>query len=238
MALPLSIAESVSASQDEEAGVEEQVRRVIARELHDRVAQTLTGMLVDVENFKSEQVGWQEVVHQLDFIQSSTREVLASIRQLLHDLRGDQGLSGAFVDVLRTSVGRFQDQTGIATKLAVRDAWQQGLNGAASLNVFRIIEEALANVRMHSGARNVEILLEEHSESELGLLIVDDGRGVDTDPSRPTGLGTIGMRERAMFLGGRLQIQSELGQGTAIRAVFPKALMLAEPSPLTTTIKL
>src|SRR5690348_5472250 len=94
LALPLAVA-------DAQAGVEEEVRRLVARELHDRVAQTLTGMLVEVENFKSEQVGWQDVVQQLDVIQSSTREVLSSIRQLLHDLRGEEGLGGSFVDSVR-----------------------------------------------------------------------------------------------------------------------------------------
>lgn len=235
LAWPLAVADP----HDEggQAGVEEEIRRLVARELHDRVAQTLTGMLVDVEIFKTEQVGWQDVVHQLDLIQSSTRQVLASIRQLLHDLRGEDGLGGSFVDAVRTMVTRFQEKTGISVKIEVGD-WPQALNGAASLNLYRIIEEALANIRMHSGAANVSIVLEQHSESELGLTVVDDGRGVDTDPSRPAGLGTIGMRERAMFLGGRLRIESEAGNGTAVRAVFPKALLVAEPSTLTETITL
>src|SRR2546423_4994182 len=67
-----------------DSAVEEDVRRLVARELHDRVAQTLTGMLVDVENFKSEQVGWDDVIRQMDTIQTSTRQVLSSLRQLLH----------------------------------------------------------------------------------------------------------------------------------------------------------
>ncbi len=239
MALPLAVADSLSGPESGQAGVEEEVRRLVARELHDRVAQTLTGMLVEVENFKSEQVGWQDVVHQLDVIQSSTREVLASIRQLLHDLRGEEALpGGSFVETVRATVGRFQEKTGIDTRIDVQDGWPQNLNGAASLNLLRIIEEALTNVRMHSGARSVSIVLSPHSDNELALAVRDDGRGVDTDPARPTGLGTIGMRERAMFLGGQLRIESEDGRGTAVRAVFPKALLVAEPSPLTETITL
>lgn len=238
MALPLAVADPLSNAEGGQAGVEEEVRRLVARELHDRVAQTLTGMLVEVENFKSEQVGWQDVVHQLDLIQGSTRQVLASIRQLLHDLRGEQALGGTFVDEVSASVARFEEKTGIKAKFEVGDGWPQALNSAASLNLFRIIEEALANIRMHSGAHNVDILLDQHSETELGLTVVDDGRGVDTDPGRPSGLGTIGMRERALFLGGQLRIESEAGGGTAVRAVFPKALLAAEPAPLSQTIPL
>src|SRR5437660_6384017 len=73
-----------------EAAIEKDVRRLLARELHDRVAQTLTGMLVDVENFKSQPVAWDDVITQLDTIQSSTRQVLTNLRQLLHDLRGEE----------------------------------------------------------------------------------------------------------------------------------------------------
>ena len=238
MALPLVVADATSVAGNGQAGVEEEVRRMVARELHDRVAQTLTGMLVDVENFKSEQVGWQDVVHQLDLIQGSTREVLASIRELLHDLRGEDAIGGAFVDAVKTSAARFQEKTGINVKIDVQEQWPQALSGPASLHLFRILEEALANIRMHSGAQNAGIVLGPHSESELGLVVSDDGRGVDTDPARPVGLGTIGMRERVMFLGGRLKIESEPGTGTTVRAVFPRKLLAAEPSPMSQTISL
>lgn len=231
MALPLTVAEA-------EAGVEEELRRLVARELHDRVAQTLTGMLVDVENFKSAQVGWQEVVQQLDLIQTSTRQVLASIRQLLHDLRGEDALQGRFIDVVRAAVARFEHQTGIAAEVQVSDGWPQLMNSAASLNIFRIVEEALANVRMHSGARKVSVVFESRSDNEMALSVSDDGRGVDTDPLRPAGLGTIGMRERAVFLGGRLWIESQNGRGATVRAIFPRALLAAQPAPLPETITL
>ena len=238
MAMPLAVAEALAGPEGGQAGVEEKVRRLLARELHDRVAQTLTGMLVEVENFKSEQVGWQEVVQQLDLIQTSTREVLSSIRQLLHDLRGEDVLGGSFAEVVKAAVVRFERQTGVAVRIEVKDGWPAALNPAASVNLFRIIEEALANIRMHSGAVSVHIVLEPLPADEVGLTVTDDGRGVDTDPARPTGFGTIGMRERAMFLGGRLWIESQAGSGTTVKAVFPKALLNAESSPLTDTITL
>lgn len=235
LALPLAVMDPQS-GEARQAGVEEEVRRLVARELHDRVAQTLTGMLVEVENFKSEQVGWEEVVDQLDLIQSSTRQVLASIRQLLHDLRGEEPLGASFVDAISASLNRFRDKTGITTHLEIVDGWPQALSPAAALNLYRIIEEALANVRLHSGGQNVRVILEQESMSELGVTVMDDGRGVDTDPSRPTGLGTIGMRERAMFLGGTIRIESAGGRGTKVHAVFPKTMLIGEPSPLPQTI--
>ena len=209
--------------------VERDVRRLVARELHDRVAQTLTGMLVDVENFKAQQVGWDDVVTQLETIQSSTRQVLTSLRQLLNDLRGDEQLGDSFVDALGNLIQRFEQRTTISTKLEIRPGWPQALTGPASLNLYRIVEEALANVRMHSGARSVRIVLEPLPDNQLALVIGDDGRGLDTDPSRPMGFGTVGMKERALFLGGQLRIESESEGGTKVRAVFPKVHLVASP---------
>ena len=86
---------------------EGELRRLVARELHDRVAQTLTGMLVDLENFKTEPVSWDDVKKQLDTVQDSTREVLQSLRELLHDLRGEEAVSDTFVDAVGDLVARF-----------------------------------------------------------------------------------------------------------------------------------
>ena len=205
--------------------VEDEIKRLVARELHDRVAQTLTGMLVDVENFKTEPVGWQDVVQQLDLIQSSTRQVLASVRELLHDLRGEEALGGSFIDAVKTMVARFESRTGIDVELNVSPGWPGDLAGPASLNLYRIIEEALSNIRMHSGARMARIDLASGEGKELALVIEDDGRGVDTDPSRPVGFGTIGMRERALFLGGNLRIQSDGTRGTLVHVVVPKEFL-------------
>jgi two-component system sensor histidine kinase DegS len=214
----------VAASQGSEpqrlVGVEDEVRRMVARELHDRVAQTLTGMLVDVENFKSEQVSWPDVLRQLDTIQTSTRQVLHSLRQLLYDLRGDDLMAEGLPAALRALLTRFDEQTGIRTNLEVLAGWPDELMTVISLNLYRIVEEALANVKMHSGARSVYVVLEAFSDGQLVLRVVDDGRGVDTDPTRVVGLGTVGMRERAMFVGGRLDVESGRGPGTTINVVF------------------
>lgn len=212
------------------ASAEEEVKRLVARELHDRVAQTLTGMVIDLENFKSQQVSWHDVVHELDIIQSSTRDVLTSIRQLLHDLRGDEQLHTRFVEAARALVTRLQTTTGISARLEIAAGWPDQLTAPASLNLYRIMEEAVSNIRLHSAAHNVRILLEAPSEHELAMVVADDGRGVDTDPTRPVGLGTIGMRERALLLGGRVTVESEGGGGTLVRAVFPKSnLIMAGP---------
>lgn len=233
MASPLVVGDRRTKARVRHSAVENEVRRLVARELHDRVAQTLTGMLVDLENFKAEPVAWDDVLHQMDSLQDSTRQVLSSLRQLLHDLRGDDTLSDTFVDAVGELTARFEQKTQIATHLTVVPGWPDVLTPPASVNLYRIIEEALANVRMHSGARVVRIILEPSSERELSIIIGDDGRGVDTHEARPVGMGTVGMKERALLLGGQLQIVSRLGDGTTVRAIFPKDLV-THPDPVTT----
>ena len=212
------------------ADVEKDVKRLVARELHDRVAQTLTGMLIDVENFKIEPVEWNDVLRQLDTIQESTREVLTNLRQLLHDLRGEEAASDHFVESVRVLVARFEEQTRISTQLQVMPGWPESLSRPASVNLYRIIEEALTNVRMHSGAGAVRVSLQAESDHQVSVQIVDDGKGFDTSEFRQLGMGTIGMRERALMLGGQLRVESRTVDGTVVRAVFPMELLTPDDS--------
>lgn len=214
-----------------QAALEQDIRRLMARELHDRVAQTLTTMLVDVENFKSQQVGWDDVLKEMDTIQGSTRQVLSSLRQLLHDLRGENPVSDSFVESVRALIARFGEKSQIVGLLEVSPGWPDELTPAASLNLYRIIEEALGNVRMYSGAQNVRISLETRLNDELAVVVDDDGRGLDTSQSRPVGLGTVGMRERALILGGELRIISEVGAGTKVQAQFSKQFLTPATQP-------
>jgi signal transduction histidine kinase len=219
-----------------QSAVEQDVRRLVARELHDRVAQTLTGMLIDLENFKTEQVDWTDVLRQLDTIQDSTRLVLNNLRQLLHDLRGEEAIGDSFVHSVGALVSRFEEKTRISAQLTVLPGWPELITQPASVNLYRIIEEALANVKMHSGAHEVRIVLQPDSDLEVSVLIGDDGRGLDTDGSRRLGLGTVGMKERALLLGGQIRIESQDGEGTTVRAVFPKELLTAKVSRMPNTI--
>ncbi|HKW60281.1 MAG TPA: sensor histidine kinase [Candidatus Dormibacteraeota bacterium] len=211
--------------------IEKEVKRLVARELHDRVAQTLTGMLVDVENFKAEEVGWTDVVEYLDKVQTSTRQVLQSLRQLLHELRGETMLETDLPKSIQALADRFTAQTGIDVEVAESPRWPHGLAPHVELNLYRIVEEALANIRMHSAAQHAVIKLDVPSPGHLSIVVRDDGRGVDTDVSRPVGLGTLGMRERALLLGGKLTIESGPGIGTTVNAVFPTEIPRADDSP-------
>ena len=206
--------------------IEAEIRQSLARELHDRVAQTLTTMVVQVENYKSEHAGQPRVVSQMDAMQESARDVLSNLRQLVYELRGEQGVGGCFVDALASHLDRYQQHTGIDTELTVLGGWPAKLRSAAASNLRSLILEALANASRHSGARSVSVVLEDTAGDELTISVTDDGRGIE-GRWRGEGLGMTGMRERAVLLGGRLCIEDAPGKGTTVRASFPRAQLIA-----------
>ncbi|MGH7760802.1 MAG: sensor histidine kinase, partial [Candidatus Dormibacteraceae bacterium] len=200
-----------------------EIRRMLARELHDRVGQTLTSMLIELENFKLDQSGNHAVVREVIGLQESTREILNNLRLVLYDLRGQAEADEGFTDAVRTLLIRFQEKTQMKAVLSISPTWPARLRHAASLNLIRIIEEALTNVRLHSGAKLVEVVLGSATDAGIVLEVNDDGHGAENDVgSRAPGLGVLGMRERALILGGRLEVQAAAGGGTSVRAIFPK----------------
>jgi signal transduction histidine kinase len=208
----------------EHAMTEREVKQYVARELHDRVAQTLTGMLIELESFKVQQFGRESVLREATELQDSTRQVLQSIREMLYDLRGEPASEESFVSVLQGMLGRFEERTRIAVELIVSPSWPNKLRSAAALNLYRIVEEALTNIRLHSGARTVRVALEWLGAAELAVVVRDDGSGlVSSETLRAGGMGMLGMRERAVLLGGRLTVESRPGEGTTVQAIVPEA---------------
>jgi len=222
---PTNTPKQPSSEQDNERAVAERViKQHVARELHDRVAQTLTGMLIELESFKVQQFGRESVLREATELQDSTRQVLQSIREMLYDLRGEPASEESFVSVLQGLLTRFEERTRIAVELMVSPSWPKKVRSAAALNLYRIVEEALANIRLHSGARTVRVALEWLGGTELALIVRDDGSGIDSAETLSLGgMGVLGMRERAMLLGGRLTVESHPGGGTTVQAVLPEA---------------
>jgi len=216
----------VAVSKDD-TRIAEGIRRELARELHDRVTQTLTAMLIEVENFKVEQTGRQSVLRQFDEVQGSMRDVLNNLRTVLYDLRGEDSVEEAFIDSVRSLLVRFEERSQVVASLLVAPAWPKRLRAPAALNIYRIIEEALTNVRLHSGARLVQVALSAISSGNLAVEVKDDGRGGPSDgQSNKPGLGVMGMYERAVLLGGQLEIKSVDGQGTIVRAILPREQLI------------
>jgi two-component system, NarL family, sensor histidine kinase UhpB len=212
---------------------QEEERRRVARELHDESSQNLTALLIHSEILSQtiqhmpELAVAQETRARLDAelrqLTQLTQNTLESVRTLALQLRpgilDDLGLNAA----LRWLAGDFEQRLHLPVELSI-DELEECLQGypytalyAATL--FRIAQECLTNAARHAHAQRVAITYRQDKQ-HLSLLVSDDGDGFD--PSRQsTGLGIIGMRERAALLGGELVITSARGKGTTLEVRLP-----------------
>lgn len=203
--------------------VEERTR--IARELHDVVAHSVSVMVVQAG--AAEQVVGEEpefVRDALGTIRTTGTGALAEMRRVVAMLRADDE-SGALAPQPGTeSLPALVEDArggGLDASLAV-EGDPRPLPAGLDLAAFRIVQEALTNVRRHASARSVTVVLR-YGDSDMEIEVRDDGRGVNGDPAATGGHGLIGMRERAAMYGGRLETAATAGSGFTVRATIPVA---------------
>jgi two-component system sensor histidine kinase UhpB len=191
---------------------QEQERARIARDLHDEVNQSLTGLLLRLEAARAhappELAG--EIAQTKALANQAMSELLSLARQLRPTALDDLGLKAA----LASHVDQIGRQTGIATNFeSLGDA--TAVAPDVQLVVYRVAQEAIANAVRHAGAEHLRVrLLSDGDRTEL--TVSDDGRGFSFDEAA-SGLGIEGMRERALLVGGELQIESRPELGTRVR---------------------
>lgn len=197
-------------------------RNIIGNELHDSLAQSLVSMRLHVKMlgemlYKKDVHGAQNEVRRLN---AALSEAHASLRELLANFRSRMDQRG-LLPAIEDMVIQFREETGIATFFH-NECTEINLSPAQEIQVFRIIQEALANVRKHSQAHTARILLRSQDGQEYFLLIEDDGLGItpSTPSQRGEHVGLEIMRERAGHLPGILSIESEPGEGTRIHLSF------------------
>jgi two-component system sensor histidine kinase UhpB len=189
---------------------QEEERARVARDLHDEVNQSLTGLLLRLEAAREaappELEG--ELAETKALANQAMGELLSLARQLRPTALDDLGLAAA----IEGQVGRLGGE--IESSLEV-DGDFSDLGDDAQLVVYRVAQEALSNAARHSGAKRVEVRLRRTGGGVL-LEVSDDGRGFAFDESE-RGLGIGGMRERALLIGADLTIESRPDKGTTVR---------------------
>jgi len=206
---------------EREAIIEE--RRRIAREIHDGVAQSL-GYLNMKTKLVSDSVSSQNTVQALTelsdirkVVQDTYDDIRESIDQLSSEIR-----NLPIVPALANYVREFGDNNGIKVKFDISRPFLQ-LSPVAELQLLRIAQEALTNVRRHSMASEVELGLENTKEA-VEMIVKDNGQGFtlsDLEESPPGYHGLNIIKERAEGLGGNLNISSAPGEGTALMVSLP-----------------
>ena len=199
------------------AALDERMR--LARDIHDTVAQSLTGVIVHLEAL--EHTGGDATAaadhraRALDLARVGLREARLSVQGLRASALDGQDLS----DALAAVVARVDAAGAAAARFSVQgDAANVPANVANEL--LRIGEEALANALRHAAADHVLASLRVTGD-DVSLVVEDDGAGIDPTVSGESGFGLLGMRERAVRLGGKLSIESQPGEGTRVQAHIP-----------------
>jgi signal transduction histidine kinase len=214
----------------QQAGAIERAR--VARELHDGVIQTLTGLDLQVEAVRRRAAEASPAVGPaLERIQAVLRDEVLNLRDLMQHLRHTDVDPRHVVDHMSDMVERFHRDTGI-TATFFSDLPDPQVPSEISRELLRVLQEALINVRKHSGAHTVVVRLSTSDETWT-LFVSDDGRGfpfegrltLDELDERRT--GPLVLKERVRALGGTLCIASQPGAGASLDIVIPREAHVA-----------
>lgn len=205
------------------AVAEERVR--IARELHDGMAQVLAYVNTKAQAVKAylDKGRTQEAGEQLEQLATAARDVYADAREGITALRTQMGPNQPLSAALQDYIKRWETQSGIPAELKLDG--DLDLSPSVELQLLRVIQEALANARKHSGATKAVVSLH-HSGGMIETSIEDDGSGFDPAIRSRAAFPRFGlaiMRERAESIGGSLEIDSAPGGGTRVRIRVPTA---------------
>ena len=200
--------------------VQEAERRHIARELHDEVGQSLTGLklLLDM----STRLPTDEATANLGEAQAMVNELMALVRDLSLDLRPAMLDDLGLLPTLLWHFDRYTTQTDVGVTLKHARLEGRRFRPEVETAAYRIVQEALTNVARHAGVSEVWVRLWADQET-LGVQIEDRGTGFEPEAVLTAGAttGLAGMRERAVLLGGQLTVESAPGAGTCVTAELP-----------------
>ena len=203
-------------------------RERIAREMHDSLAQVLGYVNTKAQAAQALLEGGQSdrAAAQIGQLAQAARDAYADVRENILGLRTSIGPERTLIDTLHDYLQRWQDQNAIAAEFDIDslDGEDLGLSPLTEIQLLRIIQEALANVRKHAGATSVRITIcaEDHT---VRSSIVDNGRGFDPETIGRSDFPRFGlstMRERAEAVGGVLEIDATPGEGTRVHVRVPR----------------
>ncbi len=209
----------------------EEERARLARDLHDEVAQGLVSAIVGLRMLAKHQGANAGLRQELQGMSDDLAETLNQSRGIITGLRSALGEKKTFVEAVRDDLlARVGSQTGAMCGFETRD-WPENLEPEAALNLYRIVQEALTNIRKHSRPSNLLLKLDGTDEQHLAIVVQDDGCGFDLsrmeDALAGDHHGIVGMDERAELLQGELEVASTPGLGTTVKVTVPKSACLA-----------
>ncbi len=210
------LADELQESRERLVVAREEERRRIRRDLHDGLGPSLSGVVFQLESARLlAATDPTAAAQQIGATSTQVQDIVADVRRLVHDLRppalDDRGLVGA----LRQQAERLTDDH-LRVQVVAPDVGN--LPAAVEVAAYRIVGEALTNVRRHAAASSAAVDLA-LVDGQLVVEVADDGVGIPADAE--AGVGLVSLRERAAELGGRCEITCPPGGGTRVKAWLP-----------------
>ena len=203
---------------------QEEERKMISRELHDEIAQTLTGINVQLAKLKTEaRFNTKDLEKKITSTQRLVEESVKIVHRFARELRPSVLDDLGLIPALHSFVKTFSKRTHIGIRLRIFAGVEQ-LDGAKRTVLYRVAQESLTNVARHAKATQVEICIEKLS-GLVQMQIKDNGKSFPVQRTlnarKNNRLGLLGMRERVEMVGGRFSVESAAGKGTTIEVQIP-----------------
>lgn len=198
--------------------VREDERGHLARELHDELGALLTAAKLDVARLKSKiEMGNPEVADRIKHLTETLNSGIALKRRIVEDLRPSSLANLGLSTSLEILTSEFAQRSGVEIEANFETV---ELPDATELTIYRLVQESLTNIGKYAKASHIQVTVHNYP-TYVAVQIQDNGEGFDLSAIRPNSHGLAGMRHRVEAAGGRLTINSTLGEGTTISAVIP-----------------
>lgn len=205
---------------------QEEERKRISAEIHDGVAQSLVGTLTMVQTCQILLARGEtgSAADGLEDLRKVLVDAMKEIRQIIFNLRPSSLDDLGLIPTLENYLKKFESETGTLIDFQVANR-ERNLPPSVETAIYRIVQEALSNIKRHAKAKRVAIELGIGAQI-LSLVVSDDGRGFNLDAVKERGirgdsLGLSGMQERVSLLGGSFEVRSEVGKGTTLKVQVP-----------------
>lgn len=200
---------------------QEKERKLLSRELHDGVGQSLFGMLMQTDIIKSIPLDKNELNMQLEKLQRMITQSIEDVRNLSSELRPSTLDNFGLLVTLKTFIRDFGNRFGMQINFTFKGD-NDRLPSSIETALYRIAQEALINAAKYSKAERIDIVMDiDQLKDKVSLSITDFGKGFEINSENRKGIGIYSMEERALILGGDFSISSEIGKGTQVKVIIP-----------------
>ena len=202
----------------------EEERRRLARELHDDLGQALTGLQMHLSWFDRGLSDWplaSEGRAKVQMMRQLTDQAMQTLRAVITELRPEALDRLGLIAALDWQAETFARRAGLRCRFTA-NVETVDLDMGRATSIFRVFQEILTNIARHAGASRVDVSVE-LKEDALTLAVRDNGRGFDPTAVPPRAFGVLGMKERAVLLGGGFEIESAPRRGTSVTLRIPLA---------------